>query len=224
LPLQLIEPNEPPSIAVSLVQCLEVAAQRRPEIGVAREAVTVAQHGVEAAVAEFRPRVYVLASVGAVDGLEVQSGYQEGAGLHLNQPLFAGGRRRGELRAAEADVAEAIANAQSLLDNISLEVTLAHRSLVAAQARIDLARPAIDEARENLRLVRTKYRNGNATPTDVIDAETALTRAQQRYWSATFESFAALARLRYAMGEPQSDSVTPSPLQELPVPFSRESV
>jgi outer membrane protein TolC len=58
------------------------------------------------------------------------------------------------------------------------------------------------EARENLRLVGNRYRNGQATPTDIVDAEVALTRAQQRLTSATYEYLGALAGLDYALGNP----------------------
>ena len=69
-----------------------------------------------------------------------------------------------------------VVDAQTILDWISLEVSRAFRSEVAAGQRIELFRTAVVEAQENLCLVRVKYRKGDATPTDIVDAETALTR------------------------------------------------
>jgi outer membrane protein TolC len=43
---------------------------------------------------------------------------------------------------------------------------------------------------------------GEATPTDVVDAELALTRAQQGYYTALYDYQVALARLAYAVGLP----------------------
>ena len=43
-------------------------------------------------------------------------------------------------------MAQAQANARSVLDSISLEVTVAYRSTTDAVARLDLARPAVAEA------------------------------------------------------------------------------
>ncbi|MFO0844231.1 MAG: TolC family protein [Gemmataceae bacterium] len=65
-----------------------------------------------------------------------------------------------------------------LTDAVSLDVTLAYRRVTAARQMIDLARPAVAEAVENLRLMRERYRNGDAMPTDIVDAQTALTRAR----------------------------------------------
>jgi outer membrane protein len=133
----------------------------------------------------------------------VITGWQEGAGLHLEAPLYAGGRYRGELRAAEAEIEAAVADAQSILDAISLQANLAYRGVLAARERIDVARTAIVQAEENLRLVRVRYRNGTATPTDIVDSEAALTRSQQRFFSAAYTYLAALARLDYAVGQEQ---------------------
>ena len=47
-------------------------------------------------------------------------------------------------------------------------------------------RTAVVQAQENLRLVGVRYRNGNASPTDIVDSEAALTRSQQRFYSAAY--------------------------------------
>src|SRR5215510_2908356 len=91
----------------------------------------------------FLPRIFVRASAGHTDGQNVITGWQEGAGLHLEAPLYAGGRHRGALRSAEADVEAAVADAQAILDAISLQVNLAYRGVVAARERIDLSRVAV---------------------------------------------------------------------------------
>ena len=107
------------------------------------------------------------------------------------------------MRDHRADVEAALADAQAILDAISLQVNLAYRGVMAARERIDLSRTAVVQAQENLRLVRVRYRNGNATPTDIVDSEAALTRSQQRFFSATYTYLAALARLNYAVGQNQ---------------------
>jgi outer membrane protein len=228
LPLEVIDLEEQPPLPGALAHLLEVAAAQRPEVDVARLAVAAAQEGRQAARGEFLPRIFVRAAAGHTDGQNVITGWQEGVGLHVDAPLYAGGRHRGELRAAEADIEAALADAQAILDAISLQVNLAYRGVVAARERIDLARVAVVQARENLRLVRARYRNGNATPTDIVDSEAALTRSQQRFFSAAYTYLAALARLDYAVGQRQgaalgAPSVGHAPAgsdgpQELPFP------
>jgi outer membrane protein TolC len=202
-PLEVIDLDEQPPLPGALADLLERAAAQRPEVGLARQVAAAAQEGRQAARAEFLPRIFVRAEAGHTDGQNVITGWQEGAGLHVEVPLYAGGRHRGELRSADADVEAALADAQAILDAISLQLNLAYRGVVAARERIDLSRTAVVQAQENLRLVRVRYRNGNATPTDIVDSEAALTRSQQRFFSAAYTYLAALARLDYALGQKQ---------------------
>ena len=67
---------------------------------------------------------------------------------------------------------------------------------------IDSARAtvAVDQAQENYRLVRARAADGDATPSEVTDAETALTRAQQSYQNSIYDYLTAIARIEYAMG------------------------
>ncbi len=220
LPLTILGWKSQPPLDLSLVKCLEMAADRRPEIGIAQQAVAAATSGRQAQAAEFLPRVYARASVGAVGGSNIAAGSQEGAGLHIDLPLYAGGRHQGQLRAADAEVRQAVADARSILDSVSLQVTLAYIAVSTARRRIEHDLPAILEARENLRLVGNRYRNGTATPTDIVDAQTALTRAQQRFASASYEYLAALVSLDYALGNPAGHLLGPPdpPDPVLPAP------
>ena len=75
---------------------------------------------------------------------------------------------------------------------------------MASRECIALSRTAVGQAEENLRIVTVRYQNGNATPTDIVDSEAALTRAQQRYYQSTFTYLAALARIDYVTGQNQT--------------------
>jgi outer membrane protein TolC len=194
---------EPP-IPGALTQLLEMAAAQRPEVGVARQAVVAAEGGREAARGEFLPKIFGRAAVGHTDGENVITGWQEGVGLHVDAPLYAGGKHRGELREANAEVQSAFADAQTILDDISLQVNLAYRGVVATQEEVTLARPAVEQSAEALRITRQRYRSGTATPTDIIDAETTATRADERYVSTRIEYLSALARLAYVLGDEQT--------------------
>jgi outer membrane protein TolC len=200
-PLRLDEGLASCKFGGSLAECLERAAVGRPEVGVARDRVAVAHFGREAAKGEFLPELTMKGSLGRIEGENVVGGWQEGVGLQLNVPLFHGGANRGNLAAAEADIGAAQADAQSVLNDISLEVLIAFRGVLSAQERADLARPAVAQSTEALRIIRDRYREGTATPTDVIEAETATTRAEQRYATARIESLSAQARLIYVLGD-----------------------
>jgi outer membrane protein TolC len=201
LPLRPADGLSPGKLVAPLADCLDRAASQRPEVGVARDRVAVAQFGRLAARGEFLPSLGMKGSLGRIEGHNVVGGWSEGVGLQLNLPLYRGGANLGNLASAEADIRQALADGQGVLNDITLEVTVAHRGAVSAQTRVELARPAVEQSAEALRIVRRRYRAGTATPTDVIDAETARTRSEQRYASARIEYLLALARLAYVMGD-----------------------
>jgi outer membrane protein len=222
LPLEVAGLEMQPPLAGSLESLLGEAAAMRPEVRIAQQAVAAAQAGRRAAQADFLPEVFARASAGATGGEYVVTGWQQGAGLHLVSPVYDGGKRRGELRAADGEVQAAFASAQQILDTISLQVNLAYRSMMASQECIALARTAVAQAEENLRIISVRYTNGDATPTDIVDSEAALTRAQQRYYRSTFTYLVALARIDYVTGQSQT-SLPPRAAavqaEELPIQF-----
>jgi outer membrane protein TolC len=72
--------------------------------------------------------------------------------------------------------------------------------MTTARLGIQRARPAVEQAQENYRLVRARAIQGDATPSEITDAETALTRAQQNYLNSIYDYLTAIAKLDYSMG------------------------
>ena len=203
LPVQVQDVTGRPAMTQSLEEALQKAVTKRPEVGMARTAVAEASYGEKAARADLLPRIYVGGTVLRADSNGPLEGWLTGAGLHLDQPLYDGGRRLAEIRRHRAQVAGATAALQTILDNIGQQVNLAFQAIATHQERIRLGETAVAQANENLRLTVVKYNNGNATPTDVVDAQTVLTRAQTRYYAAVYEYLEGLARLEYAQGGDQ---------------------
>jgi outer membrane protein TolC len=206
-PTTVAEAADVPPLPGPLAACLATAASRRRELDVARRSIRVAQEGTKVTLADFAPRV-----IGGVDLLDFQQGDPRARAdislgfIKLEWGLFEGGRRVGELRIQDSKIRSAVAEADSVADNISFQVTEAYRLLVTARKGIDRSRPAVEQATENHRLVLARYKTGDAAPTEITDAETSLTRAQQDYLNSLYDYHSALVRLEYAMGS----TLTPS--------------
>jgi outer membrane protein len=203
LPVQVQDVTRRPTLTQSLEEALRQAVTTRPEVAMAREAVAESAYGEQAARADLLPKIYVGGTFLRADSNGPLSGWLAGGGLHVDQPLYDGGRRMAEIRRNRAQVASLTAALQSILDNIGQQVNLAYQALTTQQERIRLGETAMAQASENLRLTVVKYDNGDATPTDVVDAQTVLTRAQTRYYAAVYEYLEGLARLEYAQGGDQ---------------------
>jgi outer membrane protein TolC len=189
----------------SLADCLQTAVRERREFYVVQRTVEIAVQGGRVARAEFAPRVIA-------DGLlfNFQQQFQDGHAdfrlgfIRLDWTLFEGGRRIAATRVADSKVRQAMAEAESIADNIAFQVNESYRDSVTARVGIEDARPAVAQARENYRLVQLRLREGAATPTEIADAQASLTRAEQNYLNARYSYLIATDRLQYAMGVGQT--------------------
>ena len=200
-PVRVIEPPEPAPLELSLADCLETAVRERREFGVVRSTVEVAMQGTRVARADFAPKVIA-------DGTLFDFMQQHNDGrvdfrmglIRLDWTLFEGGRKIAATRVAESQARQAMAHAESIADQIAFQVNEAYRAAVTAWVGIADARPAVDQARENYRLVQLRLREGAATPTEIADAQASLTRAEQNLLNARYNYLVATDRLQYAMG------------------------
>jgi outer membrane protein len=197
----VVEPADIPQFPATLSDCLQTAISQRREFTVARRTIQIAQEGSRVARADFAPR---LVSEGALFDLQQSSprGHADIALGFIKLEWFAyeGGKRTAELRVADSKIRAAMAEAESIADTIAFQVNETYRRLETARLGIGRARPAVDQARENYRLVRARAADGDATPAEVTDAEAALTRAQQNYLNSIYDYLMAIAKIEYAMG------------------------
>jgi outer membrane protein TolC len=83
---------------------------------------------------------------------------------------------------------------------VALEVTQAFYEVQAASERIVHAQAAVQLARENLRIVENRYREGMSTSVELLDAQTAVTMAQTRIVAARRGLMLGRAALDLAVG------------------------
>jgi outer membrane protein len=202
-----------PPFTKGLAECLQVAVSERREFQVARKSVQVAQEGSRVAHADFAPRIVAEGSLADYEQSSPRGHADLGLGfIKLEWALFEGGKRVAELRVDDSKIREAMAQADSIADTIAFQVNQAYRQMIAARKGIDRARPAVDQSLETYRLVAARARQGDATPAELTDAQTGLTRAQQDYANAIYDYLTALARLEYATGTaPSAAGARPSP-------------
>jgi hypothetical protein len=158
----------------------------------------------------------VQSAVSDISGVGVQNSKVISGGAFAVLDVYTGGRRRGQLRAAQASVSQAAARAKQVVDGVAYEVHYAHTAVDDARERVAEARTAVAHARENFRMVNNRYQTGDAQPTDVIEAQTSQTRAEQQYNGTIYEYQTAVARLEFAVGSPIAGPAAPA--EEVPVP------
>src|SRR5262249_16591736 len=115
---------------------------------------------------------------------------------------------RDQVAAASAAVDQAQSASEKLKLGVTLDVRSRYLTLLGAQASLEVAQKSIESAKENLRITETRFEAKAATTTDLLDAQTLLTRAPVSEITARYDYYIALAGLKKAMGEPLEDHYT----------------
>ncbi len=189
-----------------LEECLKTAMDRRPELKAASLKIEQAKKNVDLDKSEYYPTVNLVGSYGRFgDTPDVQgSKYQDQENWYVlaraDWKFWEWGRtkyRVGASRSRESQAADAMAG---LKDRVTLEVKNAYLFMREAEKRVFVAQKSIEQAEENFRLNEERYKEQVATSTDVLDAQTLLTRAKSDYYGALSDYHISLMRLERSMG------------------------
>jgi outer membrane protein len=89
---------------------------------------------------------------------------------------------------------------KDLNEQVRLDVQTAYLKIKETVDRIRATETAVTQGEENLRLNEERYKESVGTATDVIDAETLLTRTRVNYWTAVYDHQMAKAQMLWAIG------------------------
>jgi outer membrane protein len=199
--------------ATSLQEAEKQALQMRPDLKSVHSEEAAQQQSVSAAKSSFGPRVNAFADWEADNPTFVGGGGGNNwlAGIEVQFDLFEGGAKRAELSREQAMQEKASALAEMATDAIRLEVRRAYYDMDAARQQVGVARAAIEQSQESLRIDQNRYESGLSTITDLLAAEEAVRRSQTDYWDAVYRYYTSYANLELASGtlNPQSPVVTP---------------
>ena len=121
-------------------------------------------------------------------------------GIELQIDLFQGGAKRAALSRERAIAEKMAALKQAANDAVRLEVRQAYYDLDSSRQQVEVARTAISQAQESLRIDQDRYDGGLLTITDLLGAEEATRRSQTDYWEALYQSYISHANLELASG------------------------
>jgi len=191
----------PPELPIGLPATL---LERRPDVRAAEAEVIAANARVGVAVAEFFPRLDLMALVGLgtqeLSGLSADQSSFGSVGASLLAPIFQGGRLAGNRDAAIAKRDEAVANfRRAALD--------AFRDVADQRAAVRGSRDARREQERQvaalgqaLELSSARFSNGLAAYFEVLDAQRTLFPARLALARTKRNQYVALVRLYRALG------------------------
>lgn len=199
-PVGLAEP-EPRAHQEDVETLAARALERRPELRRVGQQSQALRHQSAAERAATRPQVeFSLGYLYQENPYVVEEGITA-ARLGLRWDLYDGGVAR-QQAAATAERAAALAEERAdVATRIGLQVREAWLDEQETEKRLPVAREAVDQAEEGLRVARARYREGLSTNTEVLDAETQRTVSYVNYYGAVYDAVLADLRVRHAVGE-----------------------
>lgn len=173
----------------------------RPELAASRQQIRAAEADLRRARGGYLPSVGLFGSVDYDRGWRADGdGKSYTAGVLLQWNLWDGQLTRGKVQEAQAALETARENDRKLRLGLALEAEQARLNLAEANERLRVTETAVTQAEESVALTRARFEQGLALPTQLIDAETALTAARVRRAEALADQRIAIAALRKALG------------------------
>lgn len=180
---------------------LRAAMKNRVELSVQETSIREGEAAAAGARAEFTPTFFGQGNYSYESNSfnPFQNVFSVVVGGKVN--LFSGFSDEAARREALLSVDRGKESLRLLQDEISLYVKTAHLALVEAEKRKAVSEVAVSRAEENLRIENDRYGEGLAISTEVLDAQTLLSRAKVDRENASFDLYEARFGLLFARGE-----------------------
>ena len=178
--------------------------ERRPDIQQAEATLIAANAQIGVARAQFFPNLSISGS-GGVGGDSLSSIFDPagktiyGIGS-LTQPLFEGGKLRGQLQLSEATKQEMVLNYQKTIAGAFHDVSNALIALNKQRASREQQEKLVSAAQDAVRLANIRYQGGSTAYLEVLTTSSNLYAAQLNLVSAQQGEALALVQLYSALG------------------------
>ena len=190
----------------SFEDCLNVAQKARPELKISSLRAAQAGKLVRVAQSDYLPGLSLVGnysrfgdnpSISGSDYKDMESWYVVAV---ASWNFWEWGKTKFRVDASKAKENQAIEAAKELNDQITLEIKNAYLILQETESQIAVSQKLIEQAEENFRISEERYKERVATSTEVLEAQTLLTKAKSEYANALGDYNVNYAKLQRAMG------------------------
>jgi outer membrane protein len=185
---------------------LETAFANRPDVQSMKWRLKSAASGVTAARSGWMPQLYLVGDYYYARPNQrifpAQDVFKDSwdVGVNLQFDIWNNLTTMHQTDEAKAQYAQTEDSYAMLKDGITLDVTQSYLNFNQAKKRIDLAQLSVDQANENLRVTREKFRAELTTNSELLDAEFALLQAKVQLVQSLVDYELAEARLEKSIG------------------------
>jgi outer membrane protein len=179
---------------------LDSALSVRPDYKAAVTKVKMFEERVASAKGKRLPDIYASGDYGGRAGDAFAFKENWTLGVRLMLPVFDFGRISSEVEKEQYSLMNAREEERALRLTIARELRDAQTAISNAEERMAVSDRAIASAMEQARIEDLRYRAGDNTSTDVINAQAALVRSRSDHAQALFDRYVAIASLKKSMG------------------------
>ena len=204
-----VDTNSLPKRRGTLQDALTRALKNRPELQQLDLRIEQARTGVTTQKADYFPNVVALAQYKHSEGSGLTGKDSAFVGAQLSWKIWEWGKTYYQVDEAEAQVVKAEAGRTLARRSIELQVKKTWLDLGTSLNAYSVAGRAVDQAKEAYRIEKVRYENGESTPSELLDAQTALTEARNNRDAAFYQALIHRAELAHATGRDIEDFVRP---------------
>jgi len=188
--------------------CFKMAKKNRLELKIADLEIEIAEKEVKLAQKDYYPSINLEGSyfkrgtewdVDGGDYIYDPEGWSITAVASWD--FWEWGRSIYEVKEKQSRLSQAQYQKTEILDNIRIEVKQAYLNTLESEKNITTVKKAIEQAKENFRINKERYKEQIATSTDVLDAQTLLSRTMTNYYKALYDFKIAKASIYKAIGQ-----------------------
>jgi outer membrane protein len=205
-PVEVVDILNYRALNQSFEECLSIAQESRPELKISSLKAAQAGKLVRVAQSDYLPALSLVGNYTRYGDNPSVSGsdYQNTESWYImavaSWNFWEWGKTKFRVDASKARENQAIDATKELNDQITLEIKNAYLLLQEAEKQIAVSQKVIEQAEENFRISEERYKERVATSTEVLDAQTLLTKAKSEYANALGDYNVNYAKLQRAMG------------------------
>ncbi len=191
------------AVTASIDDLIEQAQKERPDLGAARAQAERAKAHVGTIRSERLPVVSAFGSANRLsytDPSGVPSATTYAGGIALSLPLFDGGRRRYDVRQAQELEKTASAAAQTLEQEVILQVWTSYFAVRTAAQRVRTSEDLLQSASQATDVTAGRYKSGVGSILDLLTSQRSLAQARAQEVQARSDWFQSLTQLAHDTG------------------------
>ena len=187
-------------VNITFKNAVDIAREARPELKLAEIKVETARQTLKLVKKSYFPTLSIEGQF-QVGGKHWTSNHGYNVGGYLNFPTVNGMLIRNEIKEAKYLYDKELANAEKTQNAIYLEIQNAFLTMEEKKNQMPVSLLQVKQAKENYELSYGRYKVGEASPTELKDAQIMYEDAQLTYYASLYEYNSAKAALEKAVGK-----------------------